>query len=212
MENENGEPLIKEKEQPVKKAAGKDKRGSILKQLDSKKLYPVQERVGIYAIAVLSTIGLVLIGYTGVMAIASNTANIDDAPVVDAEEVHDMLDEIDLEDLTEYEAETDDFEPNHEYVETDEETDEEIETEPMLETEPNEETEPEPEAAPAPTSATINAPMIGLRREPGSPDIMRNLFEGDVVGVLDFDSNPYWVRVSYEAYVGYVAREFVDPN
>ena len=64
MENENSneEPQNKDNEKPGKKDVNKDKRTSVLKQLDNKKLYPVQERVGIYAIAVLSTIGLVLIG------------------------------------------------------------------------------------------------------------------------------------------------------
>lgn len=219
MENENSkvEPLIHENEKSVKGSAHKNKRASVLKQLDNKKLYPIQERIGIYVIAILSTIGLILIGYTGVMAIASNVPETTEDLAVDAEEVHDMLDDIDLEDPVEEDVPEEDFEPTHEYVEPEE--DEEVEPEPD---EQEEAPEPEPEtedtvATPAPTTATINDDLVSLRRDVGSEDLMLNLNTGYVVDIIDFDSNPYWVHVTYASpdfgiLEGFVAREFLDTN
>lgn len=202
MENENSneEPLMNE--QPVNETVNKDKRASVLKQLDNKKLYPVQERVGIYIIAVLSIIGLVLIGYTGVMAITSNDATNAETSVVDANEIYELLDEIDLGGSVEdEEPENEDFESNHEYLEPE---DEEVEPE------PEEEPEDEEDAPVAPTTATINAEFVGLRREPGLPDRIGELHVGYVVDIIDIESNPFWARVSYDGLEGYVDRGFID--
>jgi len=206
MENEhsNEEPLRNEK--PTKKGVSKDKRASVLKQLDSKKLYPMQERIGIYVIAVLSTIGLVLIGYTGVMAIASNTTDAPEASTVDAEEVYEMLDDFELEDEPEDDVSVnDDFETNHEYVEP-----EEDEPETAEEDEPESETEEE-EETPALATGTIINGTTGLRGGPGNePELLGQLDVGTVVEIIDTESNPFWARVSVNGLEGYVDKGFLD--
>ena len=204
-ENSNEEPLLNE--QQAKKVIDKDKRASVLKQLDSKKLYPIQERIGIYIIAALSTVGLILIGYTGVMAFTSTNADTTEVPVV-AEDVYDMLGELDLEAPAEdgEGLENDDFEPTHEYVEPeDDEPEEEVDPE------PEEDEEPEEDVT-TPTTATITADLVGLRREPGSEDRMIELYEGNIVDIIDLESNPFWAHVSYNGLEGFVPLEFVEAN
>lgn len=215
MENENAneEPLIKENEKPVEKDTEekdtkKDKRMSVLKQLDNKKLYPVQERVGIYIIAALSAIGLVLIGYTGVMALTSNAPLATEALVIE-EDVLELLDEIDLED---------DPIEDDEDMESENEVDSEPEDEePEDEVAPNEEDEDEDDDddSSTPTTATVNQNLIGLRRELATGDIIEYLNEGDVVEIIDIESNQYWAQVVYDSsefgrLEGFISQEFLD--
>lgn len=209
MENENSneasrikdDKIDKNEKNQVKSDANNDKRMSVLKQLDNKKLYPVQERVGIYMIAALSFIGLVLIGYTGVMAISLNAPPLvnDEAEVVDAGEVHELLEEIALEgDLTEdetSESSEEDIEPNDEESDSDEE----------------ESTTETSEV----TTATVTEDLINLRRDLVSGETILALNTGDVVEIIDFETNRYWVEVAYDSsdfgrVEGFVPREFLD--
>ncbi|MCL2559990.1 MAG: SH3 domain-containing protein [Turicibacter sp.] len=175
--------------------AQKNKRDSILKQLDNRKMYPLQERIGIYVVAVLSVVGLVLIGYTGVMAIATNAANTADMPTVDSDEVHEMLDEIDLYgEGEEDEVEDDDLEPNFEYV-----------TVPLTEAP----TEPLTEAPTEPAETATIQWDIQMREQPGiSSRAITWLVGGTVVEVLDAETNAFWIQVYYDGDEGWVDANF----
>ena len=215
MENENSNKKMNGKFMR-KRASNKDKRSSVLKQLDNKKLYPIQERVGMYLITVLSTIGLVLIGYTGIMVLASNTTETIDEPIVDAAEVHEMLDDIDLESpFEDDEPEQGVFEPAHEYVEPDDDVvEQEPDAQPESTPEPEEDA-PDAGAVSTPTTAVVNSDLVGLRRAAGDGSSILNLHTGDTVDIIDFDSNPFWVFVAYSSsdfgrIEGYIAREFLD--
>ena len=117
MENDNDKPLVKKV--PAKKNI---KRASKLAKLENRKLYPMQERIGIYIITFLSAVGLSLIGYTGIMAVAS-TSGVDTTDVpsaeldsgIEAEDIHEILNDLDLEESLE---DTDSVEETtHEYEE-----------------------------------------------------------------------------------------------
>lgn len=207
MENENSneEQLIKDNESSVKTDVNKDKRMSVLKQLDNKKLYPVQERVGIFIIAALSTIGLVLIAYTGVMAITSNPLHMVEAPTVevDVEDVYDLLEEIDAatDPSEDGELEDGDVESNHEPLEDEDDS------------EPDDDEDATDSSAPS--TATVNADLIGIRRNLTTSDIIEFLNEGDVVEIIDLETNIYWVEVAYDSsefgrLEGFISREFLD--
>ncbi|MCL2559991.1 MAG: SH3 domain-containing protein [Turicibacter sp.] len=181
-----------------------NKRDSILKQLDDRRLYPIQERIGIYVVAVLSVVGLMLIGYTGVMAIATNAANAADLPTVDAEEVHEMLDEIDLngEDEEYDEVEDNDLEQNFEYVTV---PPTEAPTEPPTEAP----TEPEEEIL----TATVINNLPPLRRQPGpTASVIANIPAGAVVEVLDYSSNHLWTQIYYDGDEGWMDAGHIRIN
>jgi len=216
MENENPQEEAF-KNNPAKKVTKKKaKQATVLKQLNNQNLYPVQERIGIYVIAALSTIGLALITYTGVMAVVSSAANASDAPIdidVDVDDLHDILDDLDIDDLIGADDETE--EPSqdegdlHQYVEP---TDDEDEPE-------DEETDDEPVSGNnQPIIGIINANAIRFWRHPGS-DGLFFLNTGDEITIIELDYNAYWSRA--EAYSdaitgelrlwqGFVDREFID--
>ena len=223
MENENPQEGSPRRQPTQKVAKKKNKQATVLKQLNNQNLYPIQERIGIYIIAVLSTIGLALITYTGVMAIVSSTANGSDAPIdIDVGDLHDMLEELDeLDNLTETEEPTQATEDLHHYVDpTETETETEIPPteEPTDETEPDETEEPTEELTEEPNNNTgpdgtetdetetpphepftgvINQNRVSVWRNPAS-DALFLLNEGDEITVLELNYNAYWSRIEVE--------------
>ena len=211
----HGEPL---KDKSRKKMRNKNnKQATVLKQLNNQNLYPLQERIGIYVVAALSALGLILITYTGVMALVSTAENEANAPIevdVDVDEVSDMLG--DLDDLLD--DEDDEIDPDNDdsdqFVESgDGENEDEDE-----EDEDNDDSEPEDsERDSGATIGIINDNMVSLWREPGSPDAMLALQEGDEVILIDYDYNAYWAHVEVEtdewggiSVQGFILREFID--
>lgn len=212
MENENSqeEPPIKTTLQ--KRKPKKSKQATVLKQLNNQNLYPLQERIGIYVIAALSTIGLALITYTGVMALVSNATNGAYLTAdVDVDELYEILE--DLDDLVDDEDEPE--EPNQERtrVEPDDEEDnvaletpDDDETDTTLET-------PDDEIA----TGVINIDGVPLYRSPNT-DHLLTLHSGDIVTIIDLDSNIYWAHVEIETdailglsvVAGFVRRDFLD--
>ena len=219
MENENPQEEASRQKVVKKLASKKNKQETVLKQLNNQNLYPLGERVGIYVIAVLSTIGLALITYTGVMAVVSSTTIGSDAAVdVDVDDLQDMLDEFeDLEVSTETEepaqnTETEMIETPTEVIEP-EET--EVETEVPTE-EPTEEDTDEAIGVVAhePFTATINSDEVSAFRSPGS-DLLFRLHTGDEVTVLDLNYNAYWSRIEFaddpfDQVPRFVRTEFID--
>jgi len=213
MSNEN-------KQKAPRKKNKKTSQATVLKQLNDQSLFPLRERIGIYVIATLSVIGLVLISYTGVMAFVNTvntgptTADVD----VNLDDVDTMLDDLGeiLDALEDDEDPTQDEADLHEYVDPTD-PDEEVETEPEA-TEP-EETEPEPTEpeteAPAtatPTRGTISVNISYIRRTPGpNGDILGNLVDGDRVRIVDYDSNPYWIAIEGNNEFN-ISPVFIDRN
>ena len=226
MENENPQEEASSQKVVKKLASKKSKQDTVLKQLNNQNLYPLGERVGIYVIAVLSTIGLALITYTGVMAVVSSTTIGSDAAVdVDVDDLQDILDEFeDLEVSTETEEPAQNTEEPLEDVETEvteipteviepEET--EVETEVPTE-EPTEEDTDEAIGVVAhePFTATINSDEVSVFRSPGS-DLLFRLHTGDEVTVLDLNYNAYWARIEFaddpfDHVPRFVRTEFID--
>ena len=201
MENESsrGEPL---KEKSVAKMRNrKDKQATVLKQLNNQNLYPLQERIGIYIIAALSALGLILITYTGVMALVSNAANGDGAAnTVDVDEVSDILDELDelLDSTDEHQNQ------GAADLEYGNETDGDDITRPGISHDG--------------IIGRINDNMVQFRREPGGTETMTLLHEGYEVTIIDLDYNAYWSHVLVETDLGaglttlegFVYRRFID--
>ncbi|MCL1990948.1 MAG: hypothetical protein FWG67_08680 [Defluviitaleaceae bacterium] len=206
-ENKQDETIENEKNEKTSQA-------TVLKQLNDQTLYPMQERIGIYVIAALSTLGLILITYTGVMAVVTSGTNGYTPTEVDIDNVNELLDDLDdlLESIVEEEPqEGAQHEADlHEYVDSEEtqDADEEPEMEPA--TEP--ETEPET-TSPSPTHGTINANLVEFFRHP-NVDGLGFIYRGDVVSIIDFDSNPYWIAVDIPNEFGispvYIERSRVD--
>jgi len=196
MDNQNPqEESLKGK--PNKKVANKkNKQANVLKQLNNQKLYPIQERIGIYVIAILSTIGLVLIVYTGMMALVSRvTIPTEVSADVNVDELSEMLEN--LSDITDL--------------------DDEIE-ESSQGTSANDNTNPEEESISSEDgviTGIINTSDAPFLREAGvTTDTIVNLHSGDVVTIIDIDSNPYWTYVEattiYGTVQGYVERSYID--
>ena len=177
----------------------KDRQTTVLKQLNNQNLYPLQERIGIYVIAALSALGLILITYTGVMALVSNTTTETDISI-DVDEVHDILD--DLDDL----------------LDSDDDYNEGFETADHDATELQQDEAEEPEIPEGVTIGIINDNMVQFRREPGGVDVITLLHEGYEVTIIDLDYNAYWSHVSVEADLGsgntilegFVYTHFID--
>lgn len=226
MENdETQDKTLKNK--PVKresprKMKQKKAQSTVLKQLNSQSLYPLQERIGIYVIAALSTIGLVLITYTGVMAFVTSVGNEVEAPIdieVDTEDIYDMLDDANelLEQIEEEEEmPTQDEADLHVYLEPEDEED----VTPDDDQSEDEASSPEETNEDEPTTGTINANVVRLVRHAGGTDTITNLNEGDVVRILDAEDNRFWTQIEVEIdlgqgpyyQIGYVEPHFIDAN
>jgi len=178
-----------------------NKQATVLKQLNNQNLYPLQERIGIYVTAVLSVVGLVLITYTGVMAIVSNTDDRTEV-AVDVDEVSDMLG--DLEDLLESGDNATADSNQNANPDADEEDGDGGTTSGS-------------NTSGGPTGV-INDNMVNLWREPDSPDAILALQAGYVVTLIDFEYNAYWAHVEVETDAidgtstvrGFIRREFID--
>lgn len=212
MENENipEKPLKGESRQGAKLKNKKNKQATVLKQLNNQNLYPLQERIGIYVIAVLSTIGLILISYTGVMALVSGGSNGADSTIdININDVYNILDE--LSDLDALSDETEEVHQDpdelHQYAQPDEDTDvpetEDIETEPSSEDS---------------GIGVINQDMVRFWREPDVDDLLLLHTDYEVI-IVELDYNAFWSLVEFESdaitgepvlWQGYVRREFID--
>ena len=219
-------------EEPLKNRSRKkmrnksNKQATVLKQLNNQNLYPIQERIGIYVVAILSALGLILITYTGVMALVSTAENETYTPVdidVDVDEVSDMLG--DLEDLLDDDdepEELDHYDANEDlYVDADDADDANDvadEDEEINEDEEIDEDEDPEDSENGGTIGIINDNVVNLWREPGSPDAMLSLQEGYEVIIIDYDYNAYWAHVEVETDAwdgvatiqGFILREFID--
>ena len=198
------EPLKKEPRQKVK--TKQNKQATVLKQLNNQSLYPLQERIGIYVIAVLSTIGLVLISYTGVMALVSSATNEPDTSIdINVDDVYNILG--DLSDESEDEEPTQNPSDLHQYVDPDDESD-------VPETDDVDDTEPESDSHA--DIGIVNANLVTLRREPASSDVMQLLHEDYEVRIIDLNYNAYWSHVETipldgePPLQGFVQTEFID--
>jgi len=203
MENENSHEESPRRKPDKKGEQKKNKQATVLKQLNNQNLYPMQERIGIYIIAALSTIGLALITYTGVMAVVSSTTNGPDVAIdVDVDELQDMLEELD--NLTETKEPTENTEDLHEYVEpepTEEPSNEETDVTAGVVTH-------------EPFTATINSDEVSAFRSPAS-DLLFRLHIGDEVTVLDLNYNTYWSRIEFAndpfgVVPRFIRTEFID--
>ena len=197
IENPQDEPL---REMPDKKVMSKkDKQDTVLKQLNNQSLYPMQERIGIYVIAILSTIGLVLITYTGVMALVTSVTNGPDASVdVDIDELSEILD--DLDELIDFNDEDD------ESSQSDTESEENIPASDSRISDIDR------------LTGTINSNGVQFVHEAGSTETVLFLHSGDEVNLINLDYNLYWSQVEVETDVfggvetisGYIQREFIN--
>ena len=207
---ENGDP----KEEPLKEKSLKkmrdrnNKQATVLKQLNNQNLYPLQERIGIYVVAALSALGLILITYTGVMALVSNAEDGVYAPNdadVNVDEMYGMLE--DLEGLEEL-ISSNDYESDGTGQEAGNSTQ-------NVESDGNEDDE-EPDEDIA--IGIINADNVHLLREPGSDDALLALQEGYEVRLLNLEHDVYWAQVEIEtdaidgisALQGFIERRFID--
>lgn len=190
FENEKEETATS---QTAKKMRSKnDKQATVLKQLSNQSLYPIQERIGIYVIAILSTIGLVLITYTGVMAVVSNITP--EAPPSEG-----LLIDMDLSSPTA--DESDDAYPDE--IDDSEEYDGDSHNE---------------NSEPVVGQGVINDGMVNFVANPDSNATLAWLEFGQTIDVLDLYYNDYWSHIVAEVdfgagpepTFGFVFRQFVD--
>ena len=198
MEQENPQP------EANKRVRSKNNQATVLKQLSNQSLYPLQERIGIYVIAILSTVGIVLITYAGVMALISTVIADDNGSSNDAGigiemdlggiddilgEVSDALDGDDYDDESQFQQDESDL---HQYVDADDEN-----------------TEPVP--------GVINASDVEFWGFPGSGTLIGWLQANHEIMILDLEYDDYWTHI--ETYIefesgpvpmsGFVERQFV---
>ena len=213
MKNDNKQGEKFKEEPAIKRRGRKTTQATVLKQLNSQSLYPLRERVGIYVIAILSTIGLILITYTGVMAIVGTATNGNGVSAeidLDLDDVADMLEDLELLETTEPPTEA----PTEPPTEAPTEPPTEAPTEPPTEPPTEAPTEPEDEAA----VGLINTNMVRFWRNPDDDPIFQ-LDTGDEVNIYDLEYNADWARVGaysdvltgeLEYWIGFVRREFID--
>lgn len=206
MENEhtNENPQTEAVNEDInKKARRKDsKQATVLKQLSNQSLYPIQERIGIYMIAILSTVGLGLIIYTGVMALI-NTVVPDEQPIVEARPelemdlggIDDILDEVaDVLENSDDESDETDFQQDeadlHIYVDDEE-----------------------------PTYGVITGVNVDFMSLPGSGSRFGFLQADDEVTILQLVYNTYWTHIETQidfgtgpaTVQGFIYRHLIDP-
>jgi len=212
------------------KRTNKSTQSTILKQLNNQSLYPLRERIGIYVIASLASIGLILITYTGVMAFVTSATNGNGSATdvdVNIAEIHDMLDEIGdlidvedeeepatqpLEDLHQYADELDDEDDedlDNNYDESgdedldDEDTDEQLEDDGDDEGESDDDDDATPVSgsSSAFTTAVVSEDATTFFRYAGHEGLTM-FFEGTVVEIVDWDYHPDFVQVRAETEFG----------
>jgi len=236
MENQHPQEEALNKENVNTKKKNKKKKteqASVLKQLNNQSLYPIHERIGIYVIAALSTIGLLLIVFMGVMALVSSDffSASNEAIDIDLNEVQNMLDDLEYilgsEDDEEYDGDyldegdvdyPDDMDVDD--VEDDEpvngEDDEDVDDE------DDEDEDEYVNDAPAstnvsPTSGTINTDGVGLRRYRTDAGALLLLSEGYAVEIVTFEYDHEFSRVRFASTefgrtheIGFVRTQFID--
>lgn len=180
----------KSKKVKDKKESKKLSAATIGKQITGDGLYPSKEKAGIYTIAALSVIGVLLIGYTGVMAMVNSNLFNQSAEGPSIEHLNELLGDLDLEDENETDEEPEVSESSpEEYPEEDEEY-EEIEGIPGV----------------------ITEDRVVFRREPDGSHILGYLDTGTGVIILDMDSNPFWTFILADGMEGYVESNRLEPS
>jgi len=158
-----------------------------VKKLNSSNMYPMRERVGIYTIAALSAIGILLIVYSGIMTFAQSGAFSGSDNGMDVDDIDDILDDLDLDG-----------------------EDETYPEEPTLAEEPTTAPEPtEPEADGIPGIITENG--VVFRREAAGSDILGTLDTGTEVIILDMESNIFWTHIYVDGQEGFVESNRLEP-
>ena len=178
-------------ENKVVRRRKKPEKSEIIKQLNNSNLYPTRERIGIYIIAGLSVLGLVLIVYTGVMAAfhSGNGDNTSDG-VLGLDDISEMVDELGLEEPDDIDDDELDGSDDFEEPEEPEETNGSVDIEP--------------------TNGRINQDNIIFRRHPdGTSDAIGQLHTDMEVPIISTD-NPYWVEVHFNDLYGYVERDAIE--
>jgi len=156
-----------------------------VKKLNSSNMYPPGERVGIYTIAILSAIGVLLIIYSGIMSVAHSGVLGDASSSLDVDDIDDILDDLDLGD-----------------------EDETYPQEPTTTTEEGAEpTEPEADGIPG----IITEDNVVFRREAAGSDILGYLDTDTEVIILDMESNPFWTHIYVDGQEGYVESNRLEP-
>jgi len=203
MEHENPQTEAVNEDTRKKVKSKNSNQATVLKQLSNQKLYPLQERIGIYVIAILSTIGLALIIYTGVMALIS-TVIPEEATVEVRPDIEMDLDGID--DILEDVADVLDDNEDDEYDEADFQQDE-ADLHVYVDVEADME---------IPTEGVINAPYTALRSQANSnASISFHLQPDHEVTILDWEYSDDWVQVEAQldnigVVRGFVERQFID--
>jgi len=188
----------------LRKEKKKNSQPTVLKQLDSQKLYSLRERISIYIVASLSVLGLILISYMGIMVMITSVRDEPDIGSNIDVNLDDMLD--DLENFFDSddpdEIPTQDEADLHEYVDSDA-------NDSNMQDQSNEDSS---------IMGTINANRVRFVHAPGDRDAIFFLNEGDVLTIIDFDYNIYWahIEVTIEldgesvTEMGFVYRHFID--
>ena len=171
----------------------KTDKSSVVRQLNESGLSPMRERIGIYIIAGLSIIGIMLIVYTGVMAAAhSVAAGSGSADGMGVDEITQIIDDLDLDN-----GENDD----EEYV--DEENGDDIEPE-------EDDEEPDDEEEDEGVPAILNENNVELRGRPDGSRVLDTFSRGTEIIVLDMETNPFWTRVIIDGEEGYIESNRFD--
>jgi len=166
----------------TKETAIKTEDGPTVKKLNGSTMQPPGERVGIYTIAILSAIGILLIVYSGIMALA-NSGSSSNRNGMSADDIHDIIDDLDLEDPTS----TGDTKPEV--------------------TEPTTATESEPETTVPEIDGTpgvIIENNTNILREAAGSRVLGELQRDDEVTILDMTSNPFWILIYVDGIEGWV--------
>ena len=164
----------------------------IIKKLNGSSTHPPKERIGIYTIAILSAIGILLIVYSGVMAVAHSGFLNDADSGLDVEDIDNILDDLDLGD------DEDETYPEEPTIATEEAT------------EPTEVTEPEAEEAEG-IPGIITEDHVVFRREAAGSEILGHLHTNTEVIILDNTSNPFWTHISVDGQEGFVESNRLEP-
>ena len=172
-----------------------DKESKIVDQV--KIVSPWAERIGVYLIGLITTLGFVLIMYTGVRA----------ATYSGADEMPELLTSDDI--ILETEPAEDADETPNEDADSDEIEDE---TDILDETDTEDADSSETEKSTAFTGVT-NVDGVFVREAPRTGEntgILVQLNEGVEITVLDSEYNADWMQVEYNGEVGYIFKDFID--
>jgi len=195
-------------EQPASKNVEAE---NISEEFNNYALSPLRERIGVYAIATLSVVGLVLIVYTGIRALALSVTT-DAAPIVDEVDSETVYggDSVDIDELAGIIEDIGD-----ELDSYNQENDNELAN---MDPEDDSLAEPIVDMEPAVTTGIINANSVPVFNVAGANDVTLRLNLGDEVTFVDLDYNIYWshIEIETDAFGSmttlqvFVERRFVD--